>query len=240
MGRSSARTRVLGHRGAPRAAPENTLASFAAAREQGADGVELDVHRTADGVLVVHHDADAPGVGVLAEQPYARVHELLPGVPTLEAALDACRGLLVNIEIKNSPGDADFDPDERAAHDVVALYGARDEADDVIVSSFHLPTIDCVRALHAEIPTGYLTVVHPPALDAIELAAQHEHNAWHPLCGVLAGDDAASLVNAAHHSGLELNTWTVDDPAMAARLSDLGVDAVITNTPAEIIAALRS
>jgi glycerophosphoryl diester phosphodiesterase len=230
---------VLGHRGAPHAAPENTLAAFAAAREQGADGVELDVHRTSDGALVVHHDADAPGLGVLAEHPYARVHEHLPDVPALKSVLDACRGMLVNIEIKNSPGDADFDPSERAAHDVVELCGARNGLDDVIVSSFHLPTIDCVRALDADLPTGYLTVVQPPAFDAIKIAAEHGHNAWHPLCGVLTGEDAEEMVDTAHARGLALNTWTVDDPAMAVRLSDLGVDAVITNTPAEIVAALQ-
>ena len=60
---------VLGHRGASAGAPENTVAAFTRARELGADGVELDVRRTADGVLVVHHDPDVRGVGLIASTP---------------------------------------------------------------------------------------------------------------------------------------------------------------------------
>src|SRR5262245_21916718 len=57
---------IIAHRGASREQPENTLAAFRRARELGADGVELDVHRTADGAIVVHHDAVIPGVGAIA------------------------------------------------------------------------------------------------------------------------------------------------------------------------------
>src|SRR3954451_12355655 len=95
--------RVLAHRGAARVAPENTLEAFEAAGALGADGVELDVHRTADGALVVHHNADARGLGVLAERPAAEIRAARPEIPTLEEALDACAGMLVNIEVKNLP-----------------------------------------------------------------------------------------------------------------------------------------
>ncbi len=70
------------------------------ARRLGADGVELDVRRTQDGALVVHHDADLPGVGPIARLAVA---ELPPEVPLLEAALNACGPLTVNIEVKNLP-----------------------------------------------------------------------------------------------------------------------------------------
>ena len=63
---------VLAHRGARREAPENAVAAFAAARRRRADGVELDVHRTADDALVVHHDAEAPGVGGHRGRPSSR------------------------------------------------------------------------------------------------------------------------------------------------------------------------
>ena len=106
---------VLAHRGANRMAPENTLQAFIAAGALGADGVELDVHRTADGALVVHHDAAARGLGVLAERPAAEIRTARPEIPTLEEALEACTGMLVNIEVKNLPGDADYDPAEGVA-----------------------------------------------------------------------------------------------------------------------------
>src|SRR5439155_979681 len=90
------------HRGANRLARENTLEAFARAIELGADGVELDVHRTADGALVVHHDAAAPGFGSIAEAPLGAVRAALPHVPTLDEALDTCVGSLVNIEVKDA------------------------------------------------------------------------------------------------------------------------------------------
>ena len=131
---------VLAHRGANRVAPENTVEAFARALALGADGVELDVHRTADAGLVVHHDAEAGGLGVLADRSLTEIREVLPAAPTLEEALDVCSGALVNIEIKNLPGDADFDPGESAAGLVVALLAARGHRDEVVVSSFNLAT----------------------------------------------------------------------------------------------------
>ena len=81
---------VLGHRGASAVAPENTVAAFAKARELGADGVELDVRRTADGVLVVHHDPDdRRRRRLVASSRSPSVRAARPDVPTLDEALDA-------------------------------------------------------------------------------------------------------------------------------------------------------
>ncbi|MFN8025509.1 MAG: glycerophosphodiester phosphodiesterase family protein [Acidimicrobiia bacterium] len=98
-------TLVLAHRGSRLREPENTVSAFARAMSEGADGVELDVHRTADGELVVCHDAASPA-GVVSDMTLAEVQRAFPLVPTLAAALDACAGGLVNVEIKNLPGDA--------------------------------------------------------------------------------------------------------------------------------------
>ena len=76
--RMPSRPLVLAHRGANRLARENTVDAFVRARELGADGVELDVRRTADGVLVVHHDAAVEPVGLLVEQPFAEIRAALP------------------------------------------------------------------------------------------------------------------------------------------------------------------
>src|SRR6187397_2927566 len=98
---------VIAHRGAPRQARENTVESFRAAIEAGAGAIELDVRRTADDALVVHHDP------VLADgRPLAacRRDELPAHIPRMTVALDTCVGTIVDVEIKNLPGEAGSDP----------------------------------------------------------------------------------------------------------------------------------
>jgi glycerophosphoryl diester phosphodiesterase len=235
---SPRRPLVLGHRGSPRRARENTLEAYALARDDGADGVELDVHRTRDGGLVVHHDADIEGFGVLADHEAAEIRAAFDWIPTLAEVLDECRGLLVNVEIKNSPKDLDFDPDESVAAGVVDLLAARDGVDRVLVSSFHLPSIERVHALAPAVPTGYLTVLHPPPAEAIDAAVRGGHGAVHPFFGVLADDAAGSLTESAHAVGVKVHTWTVNDPDDVARLAAAGVDALISDVPADVVAML--
>ena len=235
---SRRRPLVLGHRGSPRRARENTLEAFALAREDGADGVELDVHRTRDGSLVVHHDADVEGFGVLAAHDAAAVRDACAWIPTLAEVLDECRGLLVNIEIKNSPKDLDFDPAETVAAGVVDLLAARGGSDRVLVSSFHLPSIDRVHALAPAIPTGYLTVLRPPPAEAVDAAVRGGHGAVHPFFGVLADDAASTVTERAHTRDVAVHTWTVNDPDDVVRLAAAGVDALITDLPADVLAAL--
>ena len=107
----------------PPVAGENTVASFRAARALGADGVELDVRRTADGALAVVHDAHLADGRAVVDTVRA---ELPAGVPELADVLDACAGLaLVNVEIKNWPGDVDFDESLAFVDAVVATLLAR-------------------------------------------------------------------------------------------------------------------
>src|SRR3954463_11529081 len=220
---------VLAHRGANRLAPENTVPAMQEAIDRGADGVELDVHRTADGVLVVRHDAATP-VGMLGELTAADVGRALPEVPTLEVFLDVCRGRLVNVEIK--------DPDPRAAEAVVDLIAARSSAqssaqssarsDDVLVSSFDLATVDRVRALAPDLPPGFLSFGIDPD-SALTIAVEHGHAAVHPDVWTLANVDVGAFVTRAHDLGLQVNVWTVNDPEELEQLRDAGVDAVITD-----------
>jgi glycerophosphoryl diester phosphodiesterase len=213
------------------AAPENTVAAFRLAAELGADGVELDVRRTADGQLAIHHDATLAGVGPVCERTLAELREARPELSTLEESLDACAPLLVNIEIKNFTGDPDHDPTEMVAGAVVDLLHRRGGRDRVLVSSFSLDTIDRVRALDPGIPTGFLTL---PAFDPVEgavLAAGHGHGAVHPFVLALAGDRAATVVEQAHALDVAVNVWTVNDPVELARLAVAGVDALITDVP---------
>ncbi len=218
-------TLVIAHRGASRAEPENTVAAFRAAADLGADGVELDVRRTADRGLAVHHDAALADGRVIVNVPMTT----LPGhVPSLDDALDACARVdLVNVEIKNWPDDPDFDDDLWLAGAVVDLIDQRGDHDRVLVSCFHLPTLDRVRQLDDRVRTGWLTFTVADHTAAIDRAAAHGHAAVHPFVAYV---DAA-FVEHAHAAMLAVNTWTVDDPDRMAELVALGVDGIVTNVP---------
>jgi glycerophosphoryl diester phosphodiesterase len=226
---------VLAHRGANRYAPDNTVPAFRRAVELGADGVELDVHRTADDVLVVRHDAASPA-GVVSELTSAQVHAALPDVPRLDEVLDVCAGLLVNVEIKNQPGDGGWDPSERAAELLVELVARRGGRDDVLVSSFNLASVDRVRSLAPALPTALLTWGTDP-FEGLQIAEAHGHGALHPDVRSVAAR-AAAITARAHERGMRLNVWTVNDPAALARLDAAGVDALITDVPDVALRAL--
>lgn len=228
----TASTLILGHRGAPKAAPENTLASFAAALEEGADGVELDVHSTQDGVLVVTHDPEIENLGVIRETTWASINSAVPSIPTLEQVLDLCAGALVNIEIKNSEGDSGYDPTQRTADLVVALLASRSNRDNVVVSSFELAAVDRVRSIDAAVPTGFLYAPNLPNTEALETAIAGGHSAIHPHWVSLAGDEGSKFVDDCHTQGLRVNVWTVNDQPVLKALLAAGVDCVITDTPA--------
>src|ERR1700759_2879939 len=102
-------TAVFAHRGCTEGFTENTVDAFVEARRLGADGVELDVRLTADGALAVHHDAQIPGVGSIADLGGA---DLPAHVPLLADVLAACEGMVGNVEIKNAPQDPGWDSGE--------------------------------------------------------------------------------------------------------------------------------
>jgi len=228
---------VLGHRGASRREAENTLAAFTAARELGADGVELDVRRTADGVLVLHHDPARAGVGLLASQPFAGVRAAAPDIPTLAEALDACAGMLVNVEIKCLPWEPDADTADHAVVRAVA-----DELEhrtgELIVSSFDLGAVDACRAYAPALTTALLTSGQSVAA-AAQVASEHGH-AWCNPDRRAALDATVDEVAAAHAAGVRVSVWTVDDPTEAQLLAAVGVDAIITNEPDVVLAVLTA
>jgi glycerophosphoryl diester phosphodiesterase len=217
--------RVIAHRGASAAAPENTIEAFHLARELGADWVELDVRRTADGAMVIHHDDRLPDGRAIVET--LRM-DLPDHVCDLADALDACTGMSVNIEIKNFPGDADFDETESVAEFVVAEVQRRGSHAEVMVSCFHLPTLTHVRGLDPDIPTAFLHLgAEMDWDDFAALVAAGGHVALHPWDWLV--DEG--LIAAAGRAGLEVNVWTVDDPERMAALVAMGVHGLCTNVP---------
>lgn len=203
--------------------PENTVDAFAAAVRMGADGVELDVRRSADAGLVVRHDPTLPDGRVIANVPVA---DLPDWAPLLDAAVDACHGISVNVEIKNLPHEPGWDPTEAIALDVARFAADRPDA-DISVSAFTLATIDAVLAAEPHVSTGWLTLAGFDQVAAVATAADHGHRALHPHHEGLSED----VVAAAHDAGLAVITWTVDEPDRLRAVADMGVDAVITNVP---------
>jgi glycerophosphoryl diester phosphodiesterase len=211
---------VLAHRGANRLAPENTLPAMRAALERGADGVELDVHRSADGALVVHHDADTT-VGPIAELTVGQLRARRPDVPVLAEVLDVCQGRLVNVEIKGA--------EPRAVDALVELLRSRpDRSDEILVSSFDLPVLGRAKELAPALTTGFLSIGLDPHT-ALLIAAERGHDAVHPDVASVRRVDAAAFVTRAHDLEVEVNVWTVNHAADVEPLRDAGVDAVITD-----------
>ncbi len=213
-------TLVIAHRGASRAEPENTIAAFTRAVEMGADCVELDVRRTADGRLVVHHDAHLADGRAICDTNRT---DLPDQVPDLAASLDACAGIAVNIEIKNDPRDPDHDPSDRVVEQIAGELGPGSAR--WLFSSFRWDTVTRCRELFPTARTAFLT----SAIDTvtIERTAAAGHEAIHPWDRVV---DEAS-VRHAHSLGLAVNVWTCDDPDRMRELMAWGVDGICTNVP---------
>ncbi len=239
---SGARPFVYGHRGASARAPENTLRAFALALDEGADGVELDVRLSRDGVVMVAHDRDLARVAGrperVAELDAAVLRTIDAGgdrIPTLDDTLDLTlgRGARVNVELK---GDV---PDRAAlTRAVAALLARRSDAERelVFVSSFRPEILVGLRALGSRAPRAVLfDAEHTGPVRAALLRRAVSPEGLHPhhsLC-------APGAIARWHARGLFVNAWTVDSPDRARALAQAGIDGIITNDPAGIVTALE-
>jgi glycerophosphoryl diester phosphodiesterase len=116
-------------------------------------GIELDVRRTVDGVLVVHHDPALADGRVIVETLW---RDLPDHIPTLGAALDACDGAWVNVEIKNRPSEPDFDPADRVVVELLAELAERGDPGRWLISCSRLETVDRCRLVDPTVPTAWL------------------------------------------------------------------------------------
>jgi glycerophosphoryl diester phosphodiesterase len=194
--------------------------------------VELDVRRTQDGALVVHHDAALPDGDLIVE---SRRPDLPDWLPDLRDALVACEGIDVNVEIKNSPRDPDFDPDDTVAAGVAALIAELQMGDRVIVSSFNPRTIAASRDADPALPTAFLVIPGADPAAFIDTTATAGHAALHPY----DTDVTADLIEQAHAAGLAVNAWTIDDVDRIKQLAGWGIDGIVTNVPDLAVEALR-
>lgn len=220
--------RIIAHRGASGVAFENSLEAFRRAAQLGADGIELDIHATSDGALLVHHDFAVPGVGVIGEQPHsAFARYRLPNgepIPTLAEALASVPGLEVWVEVKTLPPgydarlfsalDAGPSPDRYAVHAfdhriVLRLGEARPTLSrGVLLASYLLET---------------LPVLHGTGADTLWMDTHLIDR---------------TLVDDLHAEGRRIIAWTVNDEREVQRLCRLEVDGICGNHPDRIRGAL--
>jgi glycerophosphoryl diester phosphodiesterase len=238
--------RVIGHRGAAAAAPENTLAGLRKARELGAEWVEFDVKLTRDGVPVLMHDErlerTTSGQGRVAETTLAAIEALDAGawfepafrgeqVPTFEAALALCAelGLGINVEIKPCRGREA----ETARATVETLLAHWPEAMPApLVSSFAPVCLAVAREIAPALPRGHLARALPRRWRA--QMAVHGCRTLHLNHRWLSARQRAAILAA----GVPLLLYTIDDPGRARQQLAAGVSAVITNRVGEVLAAL--
>lgn len=235
---------VFGHRGAKSYAPMNTLPAFELAVAQGAHGIELDVHRSKDGHPVIVHDFEvdetSDGAGLVTHMQLAELKALDAGswfapefagvrIPTLDEVFEAVgKRVFVNVEIKSE--SIYTDGVEKVVADCIARH---DMAHRVIVSSFNPLTLKRFRALQPDTPIAYLTFPGVP-LDVNAIAADLIYEAFHPYFQMIDSE----MVEAQTAAGRVINTWTVNDPADAVRLRDLGVRGIVTDSPDVMLQAL--
>ncbi|MGB8180719.1 MAG: glycerophosphodiester phosphodiesterase [Acidimicrobiales bacterium] len=216
-------TDVYAHRGAHLNTRENTLDAFREARSLGVAGVELDVRRTADGALVVHHDPVVE-LMVIAHTNAAD----LPGfVPHLDESLAELRGLRVNVEIKNSrdPAEPTYDDSGSLVREVVACVEAS-PGSSVLISCFDRATCRQVRELRDDVEVAWL-LAKGSLNEYFEIASEERFNALNPHYSMVTPESQ----RRAAERGLSLNVWTVNSARDLTAMGQAGVASVITDEP---------
>jgi len=251
---------VHGHRGARARRPENTIPAFKYAIEQGVDVLELDVAVTKDNVAVVSHDplinaaiCSGPKTGIpIHTLSLADLHEYdcgarrnpnfptqvpQPGtrIPTLDEVFDLSKGTRVwfNVETKIfadkselTPGPEEF---TKMILDLIRKHGIEKR---VILQSFDPRTLRVMKKLDPSIPRAALFETNR---DWPEVAKEFEATLYSPEYHLVTKERVAQ----AHAAGLQVVPWTVDKPEDWQKMADTGVDAIITDDPASLIAWLK-
>lgn len=250
---------VHAHRGGAGLAPENTLAAFRNALGMGVDVLEMDLHVTADGEVVVIHDPTlertTAGYGYVRTTTLADLQRLDAGswfstkfagerVPTLRAVLDLVRGsgnnrVRFNTETKYEPSvpapPQDFE--ERTLR-VIREAGMTDR---VIIQSFYYPSLARTKALDRSVLTAALRTATDATPDPVAVVRAAPADIYSPSVRLVS----RATVDAVHRAGIPIVPWTVDDPSQMERLLEMGIgtlrgDGIITNYPDRLIQVLRA
>ncbi|WNR45915.1 glycerophosphodiester phosphodiesterase [Paenibacillus roseipurpureus] len=235
---------VIGHRGAAGEAPENTMASFALALAQGAQGIELDVHVTRDGEMVVCHDETldrtTTGAGLICGHDWSYIQSLDAGswygnsykgerVPLLREVFDLCPpGFLINVEVKRSY-------EGRMERALLALLRGCHRWGDIVVSSFDHKVVQRLKAAEPRINAGLLYAAN--LIDHAGYAHQvGDMFSLHPHHECIEKEDVA----AASAAGLAVYPYTVNEISEYAHMIQAGVTGIITDYPGRLRAYLQT
>ncbi len=225
----------VAHRGIPSLYPENTLIGFRKAAELNVDMIELDIHRSRDGVIVVIHDHEldrtTDGAGKVAELSSTELKSFSAGrryaeefaaerIPFLSEVFEllAEGGPPLRIEIKQ-PG---------IESDLISLIARHKMETRVVCSFFHLPAALAVRRIAPRIPVAAIfsraAEIDFPALLAEGIS----------MVDVAFGEVDERFLSRAHAQGITVTAWTVDEKEDMRRMIRLGVDGITTNRPQDL------
>ena len=240
-------TLILGHRGARAYYAENTLPSFEQAIIQGADGIELDIHYSKDGQIMVFHDFTLDRMCGVKGAIYEFTADALKKfkvqfknqyetIPTLEEVLNLIvalqleydRKFIVNVELK---AGSDFYPD--IEQNALALCYRLLPKDQVIFSSFDHYALRRIKELDITAITGILTA--SALVDPWEYVEKLNADYYHPNYQALNG----AMIKAFSDHGIQLNAYTVNDLKTARRFIENGLNAIITDTP-DVMVTLKN
>ena len=250
---------VIAHQGGEQIWPSNTMYAFERAIELGVDVLEMDVHSTRDGTIILMHDdtvdRTTDGSGAIAELTFSDIQALDAGaywteddgasfpfaglgitVPTLEAMFQRFPDIPMNIELKPAETDTAL-----AVCDLIRQYG---KEDDVLIASFHPTAMNAFRAACPDVATSsneneiriffglntvFLGAAYSPASHAFQVPEYSGD--IHVL--------TPRFVNGAKQHNIAVHVWTINDPVDMERFIALGVDGIITDRPDLLMALLR-
>ena len=232
---------IFAHRGASTHAPENTIAAFELALQQGADAIELDVKLSADGIPVVIHDATVDrttdGSGTVADLSLPAIKELDAGngqhIPTLAEVFESVGGkLLINVELTNYKTKNDQLVDK-----VVEVINKHNLAESIIFSSFLPKNLKRAEELLHQTPRGLLALPNILGWVVRNFAFKKgNYQALHPHLK----DTSRKQIEKAHAINRRVHIWTVNEPDDMHRLADWGADGIFTDDPKLAVDILRT
>lgn len=225
------------HRGASKYFPENTILAFKEAIKTGATGIELDVHKTKDNILVVIHDEDIQrtfkGKGLVKDMTLKELRSfkcrninfeenLECRLPTLEDVLELIKdtNIILNIEIKTDK--IHYEGIEKDVIDMINKYKLKEK---VIISSFNHESIKICREIDDKIQIGLL--YEKPIEDVIKYAKVLGVDAIHPDLRLVS----EKLIIEAKENNIKVNVYTVNYPEYMKILIKAGVNGIITDYP---------
>ena len=231
---------ISAHRGASLVAPENTLSAVRQAIVDGATYVEVDVQRTADGVVILSHDADLMRLSrkplIISESTYEELRAVDVGrlfsteftgerLPTLEEVIEASRGKAkLIVELKSYRGDSD-----QLVADVVQMFRSHDLFSDAVIMSLEYSEVQQVERLDPMITTGFVASAALGNISKLNV----------DFLAVSKAMATNTFVATAHSQGKQIYVWTIDDPGEMSTMIDRGVDNIITNDPRALVGVLE-